>query len=74
MELLDGKVAVVTGAGGGLWRCHALALAEHGAKVVVNDLGGTLDGTGSGTAMADTVVEEIRQAGGEAAPRPAPGR
>jgi len=67
MGLLDGKVAVVTGAGGGLGRCYALALGEHGAKVVVNDLGGALDGTGSGSAMADGVVDEICQAGGEAA-------
>jgi len=68
MGLLDGKVAIVTGAGGGLGRCHALALAKEGAKVVVNDLGGARDGTGSGTAMADRVVQEIREAGGEAAP------
>jgi len=57
MGLLDGKVAIVTGGGGGIGRCHALALAEHGAKVVVNNR------TGS---KADSVVEEIRQAGGEA--------
>ena len=62
---VEGKVAVVTGAGGGLGRCHALLLAEHGAKVVVNDLGGNVDGTGQGDA-ADRVVEEIRAAGGEA--------
>jgi NAD(P)-dependent dehydrogenase (short-subunit alcohol dehydrogenase family) len=62
----DGRVAIVTGAGGGLGRSHALMLASRGAKVVVNDLGGTFDGTGSGTSMADKVVEEIRAAGGEA--------
>jgi NAD(P)-dependent dehydrogenase (short-subunit alcohol dehydrogenase family) len=56
----------VTGAGGGLGRDYALLLAENGAKVVVNDLGGARDGTGSGSAMADAVVEEIRSAGGEA--------
>ena len=62
---VDGKVAIVTGAGGGLGRQHALLLAQHGARVVVNDLGGNLDGTGSGDA-ADAVVEEIRAAGGTA--------
>jgi NAD(P)-dependent dehydrogenase (short-subunit alcohol dehydrogenase family) len=62
---VEGKVAIVTGAGGGLGRCHALLLAEHGAKVVVNDLGGNVDGTGKGDA-ADKVVEEIRANGGEA--------
>jgi NAD(P)-dependent dehydrogenase (short-subunit alcohol dehydrogenase family) len=62
----DDRVAIVTGAGGGLGRCHALLLASRGAKVVVNDLGGARDGTGAGTAMADQVVEEIRAAGGEA--------
>ena len=67
MGLVDGKVAIVTGAGGGLGREHALLLASEGASVVVNDLGGTRDGAGSGAAMADTVVEEIRGAGGEAA-------
>lgn len=66
MGLLDDKIALVTGAGGGLGRSHALLLAEEGAKVVVNDLGGSVDGTGSGHRMADAVVEEIRQAGGEA--------
>ncbi len=61
----DDRVAIVTGAGGGLGRSHALLLAARGAKVVVNDLGGTRDGTGGGSAMADKVVEEIRAAGGE---------
>jgi len=67
MGWLDGKVAIVTGAGGGLGREHALALAREGASVLVNDLGGARDGTGSGHNMADHVVEEIRKAGGEAA-------
>ncbi|MEX0801693.1 MAG: SDR family oxidoreductase [Dehalococcoidia bacterium] len=64
----DGRVAIVTGAGGGLGRSHALLLASRGAKVVVNDLGGARDGTGGGSAMADQVVQEIKDAGGEAAP------
>jgi NAD(P)-dependent dehydrogenase (short-subunit alcohol dehydrogenase family) len=67
MGWLDGKVAIVTGAGGGLGREHALALAREGASVLVNDLGGSRDGSGSGHNMADQVVEEIRRAGGEAA-------
>ena len=66
MGMLDGKVALVTGAGGGLGRTHALLLANEGAAVVVNDLGGARDGSGSGTNMADTVVQEIKEAGGEA--------
>ena len=66
MGMLDGKVALVTGAGGGLGRAHAILLAKEGAKVVVNDLGGARDGTGASASMADGVVEEINAAGGEA--------
>lgn len=66
MGLLDGKVAIITGSGGGIGRSHALLFAREGAKIVVNDLGGTRDGTGKGTAMADQVVQEIKEAGGEA--------
>ena len=62
----DGKVAIVTGAGGGLGRQHALERARRGAKVVINDLGASLDGTGGSSAAADQVVAEIKAAGGEA--------
>ena len=62
----DGKVAIVTGAGGGLGKQHALALAARGAKVVVNDLGGAVDGSGGSVSAAEAVVAEIRAAGGEA--------
>jgi NAD(P)-dependent dehydrogenase (short-subunit alcohol dehydrogenase family) len=62
----DGKVAIVTGSGGGLGRQHALELARRGAKVVVNDLGGSLDGSGGGSDAANKVVEEIKAFGGEA--------
>jgi NAD(P)-dependent dehydrogenase (short-subunit alcohol dehydrogenase family) len=66
MGMLDGKVALVTGAGGGLGRAHALLLAKEGAAVVVNDLGGARDGTGASHNMADQVVNEIKAAGGKA--------
>ena len=65
MSEFEGKVAVVTGAGGGIGRCHALEFAKRGANVVVNDLGGRVDGTGAGDA-ADAVVAEIEAAGGTA--------
>jgi len=63
-----GRVAIVTGAGGGLGRNHAIELAKRGAKVVVNDLGGSKTGVGSSSSAADNVVEEIRALGGEAVP------
>ena len=62
----DNRVAIVTGAGNGLGRSHALLLASRGAKVVVNDLGGGHTGGGKSSAAADKVVEEIKAAGGEA--------
>jgi NAD(P)-dependent dehydrogenase (short-subunit alcohol dehydrogenase family) len=64
----DGRVAIVTGAGNGLGRAHALGLASRGAKVVVNDFGGARDGTGGSLSPAEAVVEEIRKAGGTAMP------
>src|SRR6266540_6635567 len=68
MGTLDGKVAVITGAGRGIGRGEALLFAAEGANVVVNDLGGEWDGTGADPRAASQVVEEIRAAGGEAVP------
>ncbi len=66
MGLLDGKVVVITGAGGGIGRAHARLMAGEGAKIVVNDLGGARDGSAGEGSPADKVVEEIRAAGGTA--------
>ncbi len=66
MAGVKGRVVVITGAGGGLGREHALLFAQQGARVVVNDLGGARDGSGFGSDMADAVVTEITRAGGEA--------
>src|SRR5215469_20313 len=66
MRLCEGRVAIVTGAGRGMGRAYALMLAEHGAKVLVNDLGSTPEGTGGDPTPGESVVAEIRAAGGEA--------
>ena len=60
----DGRVAIITGAGGGLGKTYALELAKRGAQVVVNDLGGATDGSGKSHSMADETVKEIKAAGG----------
>src|SRR3954462_11328333 len=66
MGALDGRIAIITGAGRGIGREHALLFAQEGAKVVVNDLGGSMDGSGSDATPAQQVVEEIKAMGGEA--------
>jgi len=67
MGLLEGKVAIITGSGGGIGRQHALAFAKEGARVVINDLGGDRTGTGRNIMTADKVVQEIKALGGQAA-------
>jgi NAD(P)-dependent dehydrogenase (short-subunit alcohol dehydrogenase family) len=67
MGMLDGKVAVITGAGRGLGKSHAILMAQEGAKIVVNDVGSEWDGSGKATGPADDVVKEIKNAGGDAA-------
>ena len=62
----DGQVAIITGAGGGLGKSHALELARRGARIVVNDLGGSVNGVGDNSSAAQLVVDEIIAAGGEA--------
>ncbi|MDQ1468097.1 MAG: hypothetical protein QOH10_2512 [Actinomycetota bacterium] len=66
MGILDGKVAIVTGSGNGVGRGEAIMLADHGAKVVVNDLGGSVTGEGADKTAAETVVDVIKSRGGEA--------
>ena len=66
VKLCEGRICIVTGAGGGIGREHAVLLAAHGAKVVVNDLGGSMDGEGASTGPAQSVADEITAAGGEA--------
>src|SRR5687767_7690837 len=68
MGLLDGKVVLITGAGGGIGRAHALACAREGARIVVNDLGGARDGSGSDDSAAARACQEISALGGEAIP------
>jgi len=68
MGLLDGKVAIITGSGRGVGRAEALAMVKEGAKVVINDLGGALDGTGERAMVADQMVEEVKALGARPLP------